>query len=138
MYIASKHPKLDNVSESYLWHYRLDHVKKNRIDMLIKERVLEIDDCESLPICESCLLCKMTKSLFKKKDKRASDVLGLIHTDVCGSMNISVRRGYYYFITFIDDLSRYGYIYLIKYELESFEIFIRKYVPKANCQLVDG
>ena len=57
-------------------------MNKNRIDRLIKECILEIDDCESLPIYESCLLSKMAKSPFKGKDERASDVLGLIHTDV--------------------------------------------------------
>ena len=66
MYTASKNPKLDNVSESYLWHCRFDHVNKNRIDRLIKKHVFKIDDCESLPTCESYLLGKMTKSLFKK------------------------------------------------------------------------
>ena len=95
----------------------------NRIDRLIKECVLEIDDCEALPTCESCLLGKMTKSPFKGKDERASDVLGLIHTDVCGPMNISARDGYVYFITFIDDLSKYGYVYLMKHKSESFEMF---------------
>ena len=74
-------------------------MNKNRIDRLIKKCVLEINDCESLSTCESCLLGKMTKSPFKEKGERASDVLGLIHTDVCGPMNISVREGYYY-ITF--------------------------------------
>ena len=69
MYAPSKHPKIDNVSESYLWHCRLGHVNKNRIDRLIKECVLQIDDCESLPTYESCLLSKMTKSLFKEKMK---------------------------------------------------------------------
>ena len=98
-------------------------MNKNRIDRLIKECVLEIDDCESLPICESCLLGKMTKSPLKKKDERASDVLSLIHADVCGPMNISIRGGYYYFITFIDDLSRYGYVYLMKHKSELFEMF---------------
>ncbi|MFK0577063.1 hypothetical protein, partial [Acetobacter fabarum] len=33
------------------------------------------------------------------------------------------RGGYLYFITFIDDLSRYGYVYLMKHKLESFEMF---------------
>ena len=79
MYIVSKYPKLDNVSEFYLWHCRLGHVNKNTIDRLIKKCVLEIDDCESLLTCESCLLGKMTKSPFKKKDESASDVLGLIY-----------------------------------------------------------
>ena len=66
-------------------------MNKNRIDRLIKEHVLEIDNCKLLPICKSCLLDKMIKSPFKEKDERASDVLGLIHTDVCGPMNIKVR-----------------------------------------------
>ena len=56
----------------------------------------------------------MTKSSFKKKDEWASDVLGLIHSDVYGPMNTSTRERYNYFITFTDDLLRYGYVYLMK------------------------
>ena len=124
MYTSNKCPRIDNISDSYLWHCRLDHANKNRIDRFIKKDVLEINDCESLPICEFRPLDKMTKSPFKEKDERASDVLGLIHSNVCGSMNIPVR-GYYYFITFTDDLSRHGYIYLMKHKSESFEMFKR-------------
>ena len=91
--------------------------------MLAQEGILNINDYKLLLICESCLLRKMTKSLFTEKDERASEVLGLIHSDVCGSMNISVRGGYSYFITIIDDLSRYGCVYLMKYKSKSFEIF---------------
>ena len=42
-------------------------------------------------------------------------------------MNISARGEYYYFIMFTDDLSRYGYVYLMKHKSESFEIFKRFY-----------
>ena len=42
-------------------------------------------------------------------------------------MNISVKEEYYYFITFIDDLLMFGYIYFMKYKSESFEIFKRFY-----------
>ena len=42
------------------------------------------------------------------------DLLEIIHTDVCGPMNIEARGGYRNFLTFTDDLSRYGYIYLMK------------------------
>ena len=54
---------------------------------------------------------------------RATDLLKIIHTDVCGPMNIEARGGYRYFLTFTDDLSRYGYIYLMKYKSETFEKF---------------
>ena len=62
---------------------------------------------------------------FTRKGERASDVLDLIYIDVCGSMSISTRRGHQYFITFIDDLSKYGYIYLMKNKSELFEMFKR-------------
>ena len=100
-------------------------MNKNRIDKLIEKDVLEINDYESLPTYESHLLGKMTKSSFKKKSERASDILGLVHSDVYRPMNISTRGGYYCFITFIDDLSRYGYVYLMKHKSKSFEIFKR-------------
>ena len=65
----------------------------------------------------------MTKSPFTGKGERANEVLGLVHSDVCDPLNVSARGGYHYFITFIDDLSRYGYIYLMKGKYEVFEMF---------------
>jgi hypothetical protein len=49
--------------------------------------------------------------------------LGLVHTDVCGSMSSIARGGFQYFITFTDDFSRYGYIFLMRHKSESFEKF---------------
>ena len=37
-------------------------------------------------------------------------------------MSSNARGGYFYFITFTDDLSRYGYVYLMKHKSESFEM----------------
>ena len=48
-----------------------------------------------------------------------------IHTDVCGPITTSVRDGYMYFIMFMDDLLRYGYIFMIRRKSESFEVFNR-------------
>ena len=64
---------------------------------------------------------KMTKTPFSEIMERAKKLLGIIHTDVCVSMNIEARGGYRYFLTFTDDLSRYGYIYLMKHKSETFE-----------------
>ncbi|KAK8686045.1 hypothetical protein V6N13_125073 [Hibiscus sabdariffa] len=65
----------------------------------------------------------MTKSPFIGKGERASDLLGLIHSDVCGPMNTQARGGFHYFITFTDDFSRYGYIYLMRHKSEALEKF---------------
>ena len=66
---------------------------------------------------------KMTKSPFTCSSERANDLLALIHTDVCGPMSTLARGGYGYFITFTDDVSRFGYVYLMRHKSESFEKF---------------
>ena len=66
---SGKCPRMDNMSEVYLWHCRLGHINKNRINRLAQKRILEVGDCESLPTCESYLLEKMTKSHFTGKGK---------------------------------------------------------------------
>ena len=50
-------------------------------------------------------------------------MLELIHSDVCGPMSTTASGGYQYFVTFTGDLSRYGYIYLMRHKSETFEKF---------------
>ena len=94
----------------------LKHMRKLHTDGL-----LESLDYESLDTCEPCLMGKMTKMPFFGTMERATDLLEIIHTDVYGPMNIEARGGYHYFLTFTDDLSRYGYIYLLKHKSETIE-----------------
>ena len=65
----------------------------------------------------------MTKTPFCGTMERANDLFDIIYTDVCKPMSIKARGGYRYFLTFTDDLSRYGYIYLMKHKSETFEKF---------------
>ena len=46
-------------------------------------------------------------------------------------MSTSARGGYEYFITFIDNYSRYGYIYLMRHKFEAFEKF-KEYKTKVK------
>ena len=119
----NKRPKLDDVEDSYLWHCRLGHINKNRISRLVKEGILNDIYCESIKICESYLLGKMTKSAFTRKGERAKEILGLIHTDVYGPMNMAAMGGFSYFITFTDDNFRFGYVFLMRHKFESFKMF---------------
>ena len=78
---------------------------------------------ESYPVCESCLQGKMTKLPFTRHGKRTTDLLALVHTDVCGPFDMPARGNYVYFITFTDDISRYEYVFLMKCKSEAFEKF---------------
>ena len=121
--IVPQKKKRPSVNSTYLWHLRLGHVNVDRINRLVKDGPLIFLKIESYPVYQSCLQGKMTKKPFPKKAARATELLELIHSDVCGPMSIPVRGGFEYFITFIDDCSRFGYIYLMHHKSESFEKF---------------
>lgn len=54
---------------------------------------------------------------------KAKDVLELVHIDLWGPMTIRPRGVYEYFITFIIDYLRFGYVYLMYHKFESFDKF---------------
>ena len=122
--IEAKRCKVNNDSATYLWHCCLGHIGVKRMKKLLADGLLESLDYESLAAYKPCLMGKMTKTPFFGTMERATDLLEIIHTDVCGPMNIEARSRYHYFLTFTDDLNRHGYIYLMKQEPETFEKFI--------------
>ena len=108
--IETKRCKVNNDSTTYLWHCRLGHIGVKRMKKLHADGFLESLDYESLDACEPCLMGKMTKTPFSGTMERATDILEIIHTDVCGPMSVESRGGYRYVLTLTDDLSRYGYV----------------------------
>ena len=121
--ISTKRFKSNDTNQTFLWHCRLGHINDRRIQKFHSDGLLSSFDYESYEKCESCLLGKMAKTPFTGHGERAKDLLELIHTDVCGPMSIHARGNYQYFITFTDDFSRYGYVYLMNHKSESFEKF---------------
>jgi hypothetical protein len=133
--INTKRLRPNDLNPTFIWHCRLGHINEKRIEQLHKDGWLSSFDFESFETCESCLLGKMTKAPFTGHSERASDLLGLVHTDVCGPMSSIARGGFQYFITFTDDFSSYGYIYLMRYKSESFEKF-KEFQNEVQNQLV--
>ena len=80
--------------------------------------------------CETCNQAKIIKRPYKNVE-RNTKLLELIHTDLCefeGKLTCGVNR---YFITFIDDFSKYAYVYLLKNKsdaYEKFKEFLRDYI----------
>ena len=115
--------KVNNDSATYLWHCLLGHIGVKRMKKLHADGLLESLDYESFDTCKPCLMGKMTKTPFSETMERATNLLEIIHTDVCGPMSVEARGGYRYVLTLTDDLSRYGYAYLMKHKFETFEKF---------------
>lgn len=93
-------------------HRSIDAVKEMQDGKTVSK--FHITDCGVRKQCEICIQSKMVKSPFEDRRSKSSNVLDLIHTDVCGPMQTPTARGYRYFLTLIDDYSRYTVVYLLR------------------------
>jgi hypothetical protein len=109
MNVQTKRKRCDNETSVKLWHCRLGHISRGRIERLIKEEILHPLDFSDTEYCIDCIKGNYVKQI-KKGAKQSAGVLKIIHTDICGPFRVKTVDGYDSFITFIDDYSRYGYI----------------------------
>ena len=103
---------LINENSSNLWHKRLGHISRERLERLVKDGILPNLDFTDLGVCMDCIKGKQTKHT-KKGATRSTKLLEIIHTDICGPFDASSFGREKYFITFINDFLCYTYIYLL-------------------------
>ena len=87
-------------------------------------------------VYKGCAKGKNTKKTFPSSEIKAKGILDIIHFDVCGPMSSNSLRGYVYYVSFIDYLSRKTWIYIMKNKDEVFSKFkefkalIENYIEK--------
>ncbi|KAF7496212.1 Retrovirus-related Pol polyprotein from transposon TNT 1-94 [Sarcoptes scabiei] len=86
----------------------------------------------SIENCEICLLNKMKKRSFNKCPATTDDILGRIFSDICGPL-VTSTEDFKYFITFIDEKSRFCGIFTIRDRSEAFRCF-KQFVDWAETQ----
>ena len=121
-----------------LWHQRFGHLGERNLSKLKKDGLVhnfQYDVAKKLKLCESCVAGKIHRSPFPKTGhERATELLGLVHSDVCGRIGSPSLGGAEYFVTFVDDKSHYVWIYPIKHKHEVFQKFMewKSYVENAT------
>jgi hypothetical protein len=76
--------KLNNENSAKLWHKHLGHISKARVERLVSDGILDSLDFTDFDICIECIKGKQTKTK-RLGANRTSDVIELIHIDICGS-----------------------------------------------------
>ena len=71
---------------------------------------------KDLTFCEYCPQGKQHHNKFTSSNRRADELLELVHSDVCGKMNEKSQFGAEYFLTFIDDETRYVWVYCLQHK----------------------
>ncbi|PWA94304.1 retrotransposon protein [Artemisia annua] len=110
--------------DSNLWHARLGHVHFKRMQDMSKDGLIPAFDMDTEK-CKTCMMNKITKKPFQSV-KRETKVLELIHCDLCDLHATPSLGNKKYFVTFIDDASRFCYVYLLHTKdeaLDKFKVF---------------
>ena len=84
-------------STADLWHHRLGHMSEKGLETLKKLNLLpKVKDITISP-CDHCLVRKQRRTSFASTSTRKSEVLELVHSNVCGPMEVKSLGGSIYF-----------------------------------------
>lgn len=111
-------------NSSTMWHNRLGHPHLQSLNSIL--RLLNLPSCTTLPsVSEPCLFGKMHKVPFPKSYSTFMSPLELLHSDVwCPAPEISIN-GFCYYVSFVDDMTIYTWLFPISQKSDVFSVFKR-------------
>ena len=95
------------------WHRRLGHLSSARLKLLSSSGTLGPVLSSPLSTCKGCRLAKHLALPFASSKSISSASFDLMHSDVRGLAPSLSFGGFSYYVCFIDDFSRYTWVYLM-------------------------
>ena len=120
-----------SLSKDALWHARLGHPHVRALSIMLPGVMFKNNDCEA------CILGKHCKSVFQRSITVYEKCFDLIHSDVWTAPCLS-RDNYKYYVTFIDEKSKYTWLTLIKTKdrvLDAFKNFQNYVTNHYNAKI---
>ncbi|KAM1466210.1 hypothetical protein ACFX2I_031434 [Malus domestica] len=108
-----------------IWHQRLGHPSEEILARMLKATDITIskDSCPNM--CTSCVKGKMCRQVFPVRQNKAKCLFEKVHSDVWGPSQIQYVEGYKYYITFVDEFSRFMWIFPMINKSEACSIFVK-------------
>ena len=105
------------------WHYRLGHPSSPIVNRVLRNHNLSYTKDHSELVCDACLQAKSHQLPYPKSVSESSFPLQLIFSDVWGPAPKSVGH-YQYYVSFIDDFSKFTWIFLLKNRSDVYQVFL--------------
>ena len=95
-------------SSSYLWHLRFGHLHHQGLQRLARKGMVKHLKPEMVAEhfeCEVCIQGKHPKTLYFPSESTTKEIGELVHSDVCGLLQVHSQYGCWYIVSFINDYS---------------------------------
>ena len=109
--------------DTELWHRRLCHLNYGSMELL--KSSLPAFRSNSPPLCDTCQLGKSIRKIPRQHVSRSKAILDLVHSDLSGKFSSPSIGNSNYYITFLDDYSRFCVIYFLRNKSDAFEAFTK-------------
>ncbi|KZV36180.1 hypothetical protein F511_26362, partial [Dorcoceras hygrometricum] len=118
-----------SVSKPELWHLRMGHPSPSRLSRLKDVVHFDSDNIEINP-CHVCHLSKQKRLPFESHNKLVAQSFELLHIDIWGPFSQVYVDGYRFFLTIVDDHTRFTWVYMLHSKSEVSSIF------PTFCQMI--
>ncbi|PKU78594.1 Retrovirus-related Pol polyprotein from transposon TNT 1-94 [Dendrobium catenatum] len=118
-------------TSTLLWHARLGHPHTDVLRQL-HPLIPSLDIDTNNFHCNSCSMAKCHKLPFNKRTSSSSQAFQLIHSDVWGPAPLQSLNGFKYYVIFVDDFSKFTWLYLMHSKSETFSKFTHFYALVKN------
>ena len=122
-------------TQTQLWHHRTSHLNYQSLYHLSKRDM--VTGLPPLPLiqpsCAPCIMGKQHRSPIPKASKAiVSDLLQIVHSDLCGPLPHRSLQGSRYILTFIDHFSRYTWVFFLNAKSDTFSAFKAWHLQVTN------
>ena len=124
--LAQAHPPEANIGERIgmdLWHHRLGHPNMRLLQSVISTYGLPTFSINKTPSCDACSKSKSHRLPYAQSIHRTFKPLEIIHSDLWGPSPIVSHLGHRYYVIFIDDFTRYTWLYPLKLKSDVLSVF---------------
>lgn len=114
------------------WHLRLGHPSHQKLVELHKIFPF-IDYIQNSNPCKTCHISKQRRLPFPNSVSVCEKPFDLLHTDIWGPISSPSMLGHKYFLTIVDDASRYTWLYFMKLKSETQQL-IKNFISYVETQ----
>ena len=108
-----------------LWHQRLGHPHLKIVRRIIATHGLPILNSNRNSFCDACLSSKAHKLPYANSTNQTRRPLELIHSDLWGPSPVLSHLEHKYYVIFVDDFTRYTWLFPLKLKSDVLETFIK-------------
>ncbi|GFS40400.1 anaphase-promoting complex/cyclosome 2 [Actinidia rufa] len=110
-------------SPFFLWHSRLGHLSSERLKLLVKSGFLGNISVSDIFECNGYKLAKISALPFTRSLSISTSHFQIVHIDLWGPSPIAIKGGSIYYVSFVDDYSRYTWVYLMAHKSDFYKVF---------------